>query len=99
MMREIQEVLNKVRATSDHQPVFIQAIEEVFESIEPAVRRHPQYIRHAILERMVEPERAIIFRVPWVDDHGGIKVNRGFRIEMNSAIGFERRSTASQPTW
>lgn len=87
MMREIEAVLNKVQATSDHQPVFIQAIKEVFESIEPAVRRHPQYIQHAILERMVEPERMIIFRVPWLSDGGEIKVNRGFRIEMNSAIG------------
>ena len=87
MMREIEEVLNKVRATSEHQPIFLQAIQEVFESIEPAVSRHPQYIKHGILERMVEPERTIIFRVPWVDDQGKIRVNRGFRIEMNSAIG------------
>jgi glutamate dehydrogenase (NADP+) len=87
MMREIEEVLNKVRATSEHQPIFLQAIQEVFESIEPAVSRHPQYIKHGILERMVEPERTIIFRVPWVDDQGKTRVNRGFRIEMNSAIG------------
>jgi glutamate dehydrogenase (NADP+) len=87
MMREIADVLNKVRATSEHQPVFIQAIQEVFESIEPAVKRHPQYTQHAILERMVEPERTIIFRVPWVDDQSKIRINRGFRIEMNSAIG------------
>src|SRR5687767_13797239 len=87
MMREIEEVLNKVRATSEHQPIFLQAIQEVFESIEPAVSRHPQYIKHGILERMVEPERTIIFRVPWVDDQGKVRVNRGFRIEMNSAIG------------
>jgi len=87
MMREIEEVLNKVRGTSEHQPIFLQAIQEVFESIEPAVSRHPQYIKHGILERMVEPERTIIFRVPWVDDQGKIRVNRGFRIEMNSAIG------------
>jgi glutamate dehydrogenase (NADP+) len=87
MMSEIEEVLKKVRATSDHQPVFIQAIQEVFESIEPAVRRHPKYVQHAILERMVEPERLIVFRVPWVDDSGRIRVNRGFRVEMNSAIG------------
>ena len=87
MMREIEEVLSKVRATSEHQPIFLQAIQEVFESIEPAVSRHPQYIKYGILERMVEPERTIIFRVPWVDDQGKIRVNRGFRIEMNSAIG------------
>lgn len=86
-MTEIEEVLKKVRATSDHQPVFIQAIQEVFESIEPAVRRHPKYVQHAILERLVEPERMIIFRVPWIDDSGKIRVNRGFRVEMNSAIG------------
>jgi glutamate dehydrogenase (NADP+) len=87
MISEIEEVLKKVRATSDHQPVFIQAIQEVFESIEPAVRRHPKYIQHAILQRMVEPERLIVFRVPWIDDNGKIRVNRGFRVEMNSAIG------------
>jgi glutamate dehydrogenase (NADP+) len=98
MMREIEEVLNKVRATSDHQPVFIQAIQEVFESIEPAVKRHPQYIQYAILERMVEPERMIIFRVPWIDDQGRIRVNRGFRIEMNSAIGPYKGGLRFHPT-
>ena len=87
MMREIEEVLHKVQAISEHQPVFIQALKEVFESIEPAVRSHPQYLKHAILERMVEPERMITFRVPWLNDQGEVKVNRGFRIEMNSAIG------------
>ncbi len=87
MMREIEEVISKVKAKSDHQPVFIQAIREVYESIEPAVQRHPQYMKHNILERLVEPERMIIFRVPWVDDRGAIRVNRGYRIEMNSAIG------------
>lgn len=87
MMREIEEVMSKVRAKSDHQPVFIQAIQEVYESIEPAVKRHPQYVEHNILERLVEPERAIIFRVPWIDDQNKIRVNRGFRIELNSAIG------------
>ncbi len=87
MMDEIEEVMSKVRAKSDHQPVFIQAIQEVFESIEPTVRRHPQYLEHNILERLVEPERMIIFRVPWVDDQNKVRVNRGFRIEMNSAIG------------
>jgi glutamate dehydrogenase (NADP+) len=87
MMHEIEQVIDKVRAKSDHQPVFIQAILEVFESIEPAVKRHPQYVEHNVLERLVEPERMIIFRVPWVDDQGKTCVNRGFRIEMNSAIG------------
>jgi glutamate dehydrogenase (NADP+) len=59
----------------------------VFESIKPAVSRHPQYIKHGILERMVEPERTIIFRVPCVEDQRKMRLNRGFRIKMNSAIG------------
>lgn len=87
MIREIEDVMNKVKAKSDHQPVFIQAIQEVYESIEPAVQRHPQYVKHNILERLVEPERMIIFRVPWIDDQNKIRVNRGYRIELNSAIG------------
>jgi glutamate dehydrogenase (NADP+) len=98
MMSEIEEVLKKVRATSDHQPVFIQAIQEVFESIEPAVKRHPKYVQHAILERMVEPERLIVFRVPWIDDDGKIRVNRGFRVEMNSAIGPYKGGLRFHPT-
>jgi glutamate dehydrogenase (NADP+) len=87
MMKEIEEVLNKVRKKSDHQPIFIQAIQEVFDSIEPVVRRRPQYAEHNVLERLVEPERMIIFRVPWMDHDRKIHVNRGFRIEMNSALG------------
>lgn len=66
---------------------FQQAVHEVFESIQPVLDKNPQYRREAILERIVEPERVILFRVPWIDDLGQVRVNRGFRIQMNSAIG------------
>jgi glutamate dehydrogenase (NADP+) len=66
---------------------FHQAVKEVFESLEPVLEKHPEYRQAKILERIVEPERVIMFRVPWMDDKGEIKINRGFRIEMNSAIG------------
>lgn len=66
---------------------FLQAVVEVAESVQPVLERHPEYRRAKILERMVEPERMIIFRVPWVDDRGEVQVNRGYRIQMNSAIG------------
>jgi glutamate dehydrogenase (NADP+) len=66
---------------------FQQAVRGVFESVKPVLDRHPEYRRNAILERLVEPERVISFRVPWMDDHGQARVNRGFRVEMNSAIG------------
>jgi glutamate dehydrogenase (NADP+) len=87
MIPEIAVVMAAVKKKSDHQPIFLQAVQEVFEWIEPAVRRHPKYTDYNILERIVEAERMIVFRVPWVDDMGKVRVNRGFRIEMNSAIG------------
>lgn len=70
-----------------HEHEFHQAVREVLESVRPVLERNPQYRREAILERIVEPERVIMFRVPWVDDEGQIRVNRGFRVQMNSAIG------------
>ncbi|MHB0937325.1 MAG: NADP-specific glutamate dehydrogenase [Armatimonadota bacterium] len=85
--RYVADVLNGTRRNYGEQPEFLQAVEEVFESITPAIERHPKYQRHAILERIVEPERAILFRVPWQDDEGTVWVNRGFRVEFNSAIG------------
>ena len=66
---------------------FHQAVTEVFEALGPVVKRHPEYVESGILRRMCEPERQIIFRVPWVDDEGGIQINRGFRVEFNSALG------------
>lgn len=70
-----------------NEPEFIQAVEEVAETIIPFIEQHPKYEDHKILERVIEPERTIIFRVPWVDDSGEVQVNRGIRVEFNSAIG------------
>lgn len=82
-----QKIITEVRAKNQNEPEFIQAVEEVLESLDVVLERHPEYRSASILERMVEPERVIIFRVPWVDDQGDVHVNRGFRIQMNSAIG------------
>jgi glutamate dehydrogenase (NADP+) len=80
-------LLKGVKAKNPHEPEFHQAVEEVIESLTLVLERHPEYRAARILERMVEPERVIMFRVPWMNDQGEIQVNRGFRIEMNSAIG------------
>ncbi len=69
------------------QPEFLQAVYEVLETLEPVIEKHPEYEKNAIIERMIEPERAILFRVPWVDDNGKVQVNRGYRVQFNSAIG------------
>jgi len=66
---------------------FLQAVSEVAESVQPVLDKHPEYRKAKILERMVEPERIIVFRVPWVDDRGEVQINRGYRIQMNGAIG------------
>ena len=87
MTEYAQNVLNKVRALNPNEPEFHQAVEEVFDSLDLVLERHPEYRSARILERMTEPERVIMFRVPWMDDQGDIHINRGFRIEMNSAIG------------
>ncbi len=80
-------IMNSVKAKNSNEPEFHQAVEEVLESITLVLERHPEFRAHKILERIVEPERVLMFRVPWSDDRGAIQVNRGFRIEMNSAIG------------
>jgi len=85
--QHIQEALEIVKRRSPAQPEFVQAVEEVFESVEPVMARRPDYVKEKILERITEPERIIIFRVPWIDDRGEVQINRGLRIEMNSAIG------------
>ncbi len=76
-----------VEERNPHEPEFLQAVREVYTSIEPVLREKPVYESEQILERIAEPERVIMFRVPWVDDAGGVHVNRGFRVQMNSAIG------------
>ncbi len=82
-----KKILEEVKAKNPSEPEFHQAVEEVMESLEVVLEKHPEYRSAKILERMIEPERVIIFRVPWLDDQGEYQVNRGFRIEMNSAIG------------
>ena len=86
-MSYVQEVLIQLQARNPGEPEFLQAAREVLETLEPVVARHKKYQAGRILERLVEPERQIIFRVPWIDDAGQYRVNRGFRIEFNSAIG------------
>ena len=83
----IEEVIAKVKARDAHEPLFIQTVEEVLTSLAPMIEKHPEYQAASLLERMVEPERVIEFRVPWVDDQGKVNVNRGFRVQFNSAIG------------
>jgi glutamate dehydrogenase (NADP+) len=80
-------MIDQVVAKNPGQPEFHQAVQEVFESLIPVVDRHPEYKKAAILERIAEPERVILFRVTWVDDRGDIQVNKGYRIQMSSAIG------------
>ncbi|PJA98311.1 MAG: NADP-specific glutamate dehydrogenase [Ignavibacteriales bacterium CG_4_9_14_3_um_filter_30_11] len=87
MSEYIENVLNNVKAQNPNEPEFHQAVEEMLISLEVVLERHPEYKHAKILERMVEPERSISFRVPWMDDQGEIHINRGYRIEMNSAIG------------
>ncbi|HXY51907.1 MAG TPA: NADP-specific glutamate dehydrogenase [Terriglobales bacterium] len=83
----IEQVMTSVKAKNPAEPEFHQAVEEVFESLRLVLQRHPEYREAKILERIVEPERVLMFRVPWFDDQGKVQINRGFRIEMNSAIG------------
>ena len=86
-MSVIKDVIAKVKQTDPDQPEFHQAVEEVMETLEPTTKRHPEFVKANIYERIVEPERAILFRVPWVDDKGKVRVNRGFRVQFNNAIG------------
>ncbi|MCX8109444.1 MAG: NADP-specific glutamate dehydrogenase [Verrucomicrobiae bacterium] len=94
----IEDTLEIVRKRNPGEPEFLQAVTEVLESIEPAIERHKKYQDARILERIVEPERVIIFRVPWEDDRGKFQVNRGFRIQMNSAIGPYKGGLRFHPT-
>ena len=86
-MSYLEDVFNYLKRTSPAQTEFYQAAEEVLNSLQPVLEKYPQYRKHKIIERIVEPERQIMFRVNWVDDNGEIQVNKGFRIEFNSALG------------
>jgi glutamate dehydrogenase (NADP+) len=81
------QVMAGTKAKNPAQPEFLQAVQEVVESLEPVIETHPEYKEAKILERIIEPERVIMFRIPWIDDQGKPQVNRGFRVEYNSAIG------------
>ncbi len=83
----VSSIMEQVKAKNPAEPEFHQAVQEVVESLELVMERHPEYKHAKVLERIIEPERVIMFRVPWVTDQGEVQVNRGFRIEMNSAIG------------
>jgi glutamate dehydrogenase (NADP+) len=87
MSAYVKDLIAQVKAKNLNEPEFHQAVEEVLESLELVLTKHPEYRSAKILERMVEPERAVVFRVPWMDDRGEFHINRGFRIQMNSAIG------------
>jgi len=83
----MDDFIRQVKEKNPGEKEFHQAVEEVLESVKPVLERNPEYRRAAVLERIVEPERVILFRVPWMDDEGQVHVNRGYRVEMNSAIG------------
>ena len=83
----LRTVYDEVQARNPGQPEFLQAVREVLESLEPLVEKHPEYEATGLIERLVEPERFVQFRVPWVDDSGKVRVNRGYRVQYNGAIG------------
>ncbi len=86
-MSLINEIIDKVKKRDPEQKEFHQAVEEVLNTLEPTIAKHPEFVKAKIYERIVEPDRVIMFRVPWVDDKGEVQVNRGFRIQFNNAIG------------
>jgi glutamate dehydrogenase (NADP+) len=98
MKQKIDDFLNLVKKTNSHEPEFLQAVHEVAETVIPFIEENPKYQGKMLLERMVEPERTIIFRVPWVDDKGNTQVNRGYRVEFNSAIGPYKGGLRFHPT-
>jgi len=83
----LQRVYAGVQRRNPNEPEFLQAVEEVFESLQLVVDKHPEWEANGLLERFTEPERMVMFRVPWVDDNGKVQVNRGYRVQFNSAIG------------
>ena len=85
--KTLNDFLNQVSANNPGQPEFLQATTEVMESLWPYIQKHPKYAEQGLLERLVEPERTVMFRVSWIDDHGRVRINRGYRIQHSSAIG------------
>ena len=98
IQEQVQHFMNEVTAQNPHEPEFIQAVQEVAETVIPFISNHPKYAKEQILKRMVEPERVIMFRVPWTDDDGNVQVNRGYIVEFNSAIGPYKGGFRFHPT-
>ena len=98
MTQVVEEFMEQVVKKNPTEGVFHQAVREVVESLVPVLEAHPEFLAARLLDRMVEPERVIMFRVPWVDDRGQIQVNRGFRVEMNSALGPYKGGLRFHPT-
>ncbi len=94
----VDDFMNQVTTKNPGQPEFHQAVEEVVTSLVPVLERHPKYNENRILERVVEPERGIMFRIPWMDDRGEIHFNKGYRVEFNSAIGPYKGGLRFHPT-
>ncbi len=86
-MSMMSELIEKVKTKNPGEPEFHQAVKEVLETLEPTVKKHPEFVKAKIYERITEPDRAILFRVPWVDDKGEVQINKGFRVQFNNAIG------------
>ncbi len=86
-MSLINEIIDKVKKQDPEQHEFHQAVKEVLDTLEPTIKKHPEFVKAKLYERIVEPDRTIMFRVPWVDDRGEVQVNRGFRVQFNNAIG------------
>ena len=97
-MSDLNTPFQTIKQRDPNQAVFHQAVEEVFGSLKPFLEKNPKYLQHGLLERIVEPERVIMFRVSWVDDKGNVQVNRGYRIQMNSAIGPYKGGLRFHPT-
>jgi len=96
--QSIQDFISRIAERNPNEPEFMQAVTEVAETVIPFIEANPKYQGHQLLERMVEPERTIIFRVPWTDDQGKIQVNRGYRVQFNSAIGPYKGGLRFHPT-
>ncbi|MFC2507144.1 MAG: NADP-specific glutamate dehydrogenase [Kingella sp. (in: b-proteobacteria)] len=97
-MNDLNVLFQKIKQRDPNQPEFHQAVEEVFNSLQPFLAKNPKYTQHGLLERIVEPERVITFRVTWVDDKGQVQINRGFRVQMSSAIGPYKGGLRFHPT-
>ncbi|MCX7951859.1 MAG: NADP-specific glutamate dehydrogenase, partial [Clostridiales bacterium] len=94
----IAQVIENVKKRNPNEPEFLQAVEEVLPSLLPVLEKHPEYIEENLLERFCEPERMVMFRVPWVDDEGNLHVNRGYRVQFNGAIGPYKGGLRFHPT-